>query len=108
MQTVTVSSDFAGDLENSKSTCGGKLCVFGSHTYVPTSWLCKKQTSISHSSTNFEIIFLDARLRSDGIPALIVLVLENTTQNHDKTGKPVVCNDKSRAKAVSRNVPCVE
>ena len=31
-------SDFAGDLEDSKSTSGGTLCVFGSHTFVPISW----------------------------------------------------------------------
>ena len=28
-------SDFAGDLEDSKSTSGGTLCIFGSHTFVP-------------------------------------------------------------------------
>ena len=44
-------SVFAGDLEDSKSTSGGTLCVFGSHTFVPISWMCKKQTSVSHSST---------------------------------------------------------
>ena len=33
-----------GDLEDSKSTSGGTLCVFGSHTFVPISWMCKKQT----------------------------------------------------------------
>ena len=63
-------SDFAGDLEDSKSTSGGTLCVFGSHTFVPISWMCKKQTSVSHSSTESEIISLDARLRLDQIPAL--------------------------------------
>ena len=42
-------SDFAGDLEDSKSTSGGTLCIFGSHTFVPTSWMCKKQTAVSHS-----------------------------------------------------------
>ena len=68
---------------------------FGSHTFVPISWMCKKQTSVSHSSTESEIISLDAGLRLDGIPALdlwdlIVLVLGNTTQNHESTGQPVV------------------
>ena len=48
-------SDFAGDLEDSKSTSGGVLCIFGSHTFVPISWMCKKQTSVSHSSTEAEI-----------------------------------------------------
>ena len=28
---------------------GGTLCVFGSHTFVPISWMCKKQASVSHS-----------------------------------------------------------
>ena len=49
-------SDFAGDLEDSKSTSGGTLCVFGSHTFVPISWMCKKPKSVSHSSTESEII----------------------------------------------------
>ena len=56
-------SDFAGDLEDSKSTSGGTLCVFGSHTFVPISWMCKKQTAVSNSSTESEIISLDAGLR---------------------------------------------
>ena len=56
-------SDFAGDLEDSKSTSGGVLCIFESHTFMPTSWMCKKQTLVSHSSTEAEIISLDAGLR---------------------------------------------
>ena len=70
--------DFAWDLEDSKSTSGGILCIFGSHTFVPLSWMCKKQTSVSHSSTEAEIISLDAGLRKDGIPTLTLwdLVIE--------------------------------
>ena len=64
-------SDFAGDLEDSNSTSGGTLCIF---------WKCKKQTSVSHSSTESEIISLDARLRLDGIPALDLWDLR-TVQN---------------------------
>ena len=62
-------SDFAGDPEDSKSTSGGILCIFGRHTFVPMSWMCKKQTSVSHSSREAEIISLDAGLRMDEIPA---------------------------------------
>ena len=62
--------DFAGDLEDSKSTSGRVLCIFGSRTFAPTSWMCAKQTSVSHSSTESEILPLDAGLRMDGIPAL--------------------------------------
>ena len=48
--------------------------------------MCKKQTSVSHSSTESEIISLDAGLRLDGLPALelwdlIVSVFGNVTQN---------------------------
>ena len=63
-------SDFACDFEGSKSTSGGILCIFGTHTFVPISWMCKKQTSVSHSSTEAEIISLDAGPRMDGIPPL--------------------------------------
>ena len=63
-------SDFAGDLEDTKSTSGGIVCIFGSHTFVPRNWICKKQTSVSHSSTEAELISLGAGLRKDGIPAL--------------------------------------
>ena len=41
-----------------------------SHTFVPISWMCKKQTSVSHSSTESEIISLDTGLRLDGLLAL--------------------------------------
>ena len=80
---------FAGDLEDSKSTSSGTLCIFGSHTFVPISSMCKKQTSVSHSSTESEIISLDAGLRLDGIPALdlwdpIVAVLHGTTHQNDQ------------------------
>ena len=59
-------SDCAGDLEDSKSTARSVLCISGSRTFVPVSWMCKKQTSVSES----EIISLDAGLRMDGLPAL--------------------------------------
>ena len=96
-------SDFAGDLEDSKSTSGRTLCVFGSHTFVPISWMCKKQTSVSLSSTESEIISLDTGLRLDGLPALelwdlIVSVLENISHISDRTGQPVNGENKSHNK----------
>ena len=72
---------------------GGTLCVFGSHTFVPISWMCKKQTAVSHSTTESEIISLDTGLRLDGLPALelwdlIVSVLGNVSRVSDRSGKP--------------------
>ena len=86
-------SDFAGDIEDSKSTSGGTLCIFGSHTFVPMSWMCKKQTAFSHFSTESEIISLDTGLRLDGLPALelwdpIVSVLGNVSRVSDRSGQP--------------------
>ena len=86
-------SDVAGDLEDSKSTSGGTLCVFGSHTFVPMRWMCKKQTAVSHCSTESEIISLDTGLRLDGLPAPelwdpIVSVLGNVSRVSDRSGQP--------------------
>ena len=108
-------SDFAGDLEDSKSTSGGTLCIFGSHTFVPISWMCKKQTSYSHSSTESEIISLEAGLRLDGIHALdlwdlIVLVFGNTIQTPERPGRPVVNDKDQRSQGVIielDNVVCI-
>ena len=43
---------------------------FGKSYIFPICWMCKEQTSVSHSSTESEIISLDTGLRLDGIPAL--------------------------------------
>ena len=86
-------SDFAGDLEDSKSTSEGTLCIFGSHTFGPISWMCKKQIAVSHSSTESEIISLDTGLRLDGLPALeswalIVSVFGSVSHVSDRAGQP--------------------
>ena len=55
--------------------------------------MCKKQTAVSHSSTESEIISLDTGLRLDGLPSLelwdlIVSVLGNISRVSDRSGKP--------------------
>ena len=81
---------------NSKSNSSGVLCIFGSRTVVPVSWMCREQTSVSHSSTGSEIISLGAGLRVDGLPALdisenVIEVLRTTKDNiqpgHTSSGK---------------------
>ena len=73
---------------------------FGSRTFVPVSWMCKKQSSVAHSSTESEIISLNAGLRVDGLLALdlwdmVIEVLHSTKDNiqpkhtsHQETGAP--------------------
>ena len=75
------------------------MCVFGSHTFVPIFWMCKKQTSVSHSSTESGIISLDAGLRLDGIPALdvwdlIVAILGNTNNQSNKARRDPFMNQR--------------
>ena len=55
--------------------------------------MCKKQTSVSQSSKESEIISLDTGLRLDGLPALelwdlIVSVLGNVSHVSDRSGQP--------------------
>ena len=73
-----------------KSTSGESLCIFGSRTIVPISWMCKKQTSVSHSSTESDIILLDAGLRKDGLFALdlcdvVIEVLHSSNNRKSST-----------------------
>ena len=83
-------SDFPGDLEDSKSISRGILRIFGSRTFVPTCWMCKNQTSVSHSSAESEIISLEAGLRMDGLPGLdlwdVVIEVLHSTNN---TKRPI-------------------
>ena len=87
-------TDFEGDPWRSNIHFWGTLCIFGSHTFVPISWTCKKQTAVSHISTESEIISFDTGLRLDGLPALelwdpIVSVLGNvTTHVSDRSRQP--------------------
>ena len=67
-----VDASFAGDLGDSKSTSGMYLCLVGPSTFVPISWLCKKQGAVSHSSTESEVISLESSLRQEGLPALML------------------------------------
>ena len=79
-------------------------------TFVPISWICKKQTLVSHSSTESEIISLDTGLRFDGLPALelwdlIVSVLGNVSRVSDRTGR-LVDTERSQ-KSQGKNIDSV-
>ena len=69
---VFVDSNFAGDLKDSKSTSGCFIALVGSSTFVPITWFCKKQTAVSHSSSEAEVIALDAGMRIEGVPSLVL------------------------------------
>ena len=72
-------------LEDSKSTSVRWNLMYHRRKFVPMSWICKKQTSVSQSSTESEVLSLDAGLRMDGIPALdpgdVVIEVWHSSQN---------------------------
>ena len=65
-----VDADFAGDRLDCKSTSGVFLALVGPRTFFPLSWLSKKQTATSRSTTEAEMISLALGLFSEALPAL--------------------------------------
>ena len=63
------------------------------------SCMCKKQTSVSHSSSESDVISLDAGLRLDGIPALDLWGLEIevsfTSSNQPSTRRSLCLHEQS-------------
>ena len=79
-------ADFAGSLRDSKSTSGGYLMLLGPQTFVPLAWLCKKQGAVSHSTTEAETISLDAGLRLEALPLLLLwdIVIDTFSSEKEK------------------------
>ena len=63
-------ADFAGDRQDAKSTSGRFLVFYGPNTFFPLSWICKKQTAVSRSTTEAEVISLAYSLFSEALPTL--------------------------------------
>ena len=64
-------ADFAGDHENRKSTSGVFLRLSGpAGSRVGLTGVSKKQSCVSHSTPEAELVALDFALRTEGIPAL--------------------------------------
>ena len=80
------------------------MSITGSRTFVPVSWMCKKKTSVSHVSTEAEIIPHDAGLRMDGIPALTLrdLVIEVFHSVPNRTDGPRESHGETRRQLSSQ------
>ena len=63
-------ADFAGDTQTAKSTSGCYLAIVGPNTFAPITASCKKQTCVSHSSTESEIVAAEQAIRTEGLQAL--------------------------------------
>jgi hypothetical protein len=63
-------ADFAGDPDTARSTTCVFLCLRGPNTFVPLGAVSKRQTCVSHSTPEAEIVAADHGIRSEGLPAL--------------------------------------
>ena len=63
-------ADFAGDKKTMKSTSGCIIALTGPNTYMPLSAFSNRQTAVSHSTPEAEIVAADAAMRKEGLPFL--------------------------------------
>jgi hypothetical protein len=88
---VYTDADFAGDTISAKSTSGAYLAIAGPNTFAPITAVCKKQTCVSHSSTESEIVAAEHAVRTEGLQALAfweeVVSLLGTNQKEVRKSK---------------------
>ena len=62
--TIYADADWAGDKPSFHSTSGCFLCLSGRNTFFPLAALSKKQTCVSHSTPEAEIVAADTAIRT--------------------------------------------
>ena len=62
-------ADYAGE-RDAKPTSGGFLVLKGPNTHFPLAWLSKRQTSVSRSTTEAEVVSLTFSLYQEALPSL--------------------------------------
>eukprot|EP00972_Heterocapsa_arctica_P027956 4111847-Heterocapsa_arctica.AAC.1 len=62
-------ADFAGDKESSKSISGILIASTGPNSFYPLNATSRKQSCVSHSTPEAEIVGANAAIRSEGFPA---------------------------------------
>ena len=109
MQTGTVSRlRFCG------RSWGLKIHFWRNLVHLRKSYICSCQLDVQETNLSFAQFnrirnhlfgrWIEIRRYSLDLWDLIVLVLGNTTQNHDWTERPVVCRDKSHVQGQSRGM----
>ena len=63
-------ADFAGDRVGMRSTSGVFLALYGPHSVFPLTGQSKKQTAVSHSTVEAELVAADHAIRMSGLPGL--------------------------------------
>ena len=63
-------ADFAGDKSTSRSTTGVFACIRAKNTFFPLTAISKRQSCVSHSTPEAEIVAADHAVRTTGLPGL--------------------------------------
>ena len=63
-----VDANHVNSSEDSVSTGGALLALYGPNTFVPITAFCKRQRRVAHSSTESEMITLETGLRCEALP----------------------------------------
>ena len=63
-------ADFAGDKDTMRSTSGVFMTVLGPNSSAPLNGMSKKQSAVSHSTPESEIVAADFAVRTEGLPAI--------------------------------------
>ena len=82
-------ADLAGDTVTSESTSGLYLAIVGPNTFAPVTASCNKQTCVSHSSTESEIVAAEQALRTEGLQALAFWELATELLRTDRPDEKV-------------------
>ena len=80
--TLFSDADFAGCLDTAKSTSGVLIALTGPNSFFPLNAISEKQSCVSHSTPEAEIVAADLAIRTEGLPALQLwdTVLERPTK----------------------------
>ena len=80
-------ASFADCIRTNKSTSGLYIALAGPNTFIPIAAICKKQTCVSHSSTESEVVAMELGLRSEALPILTLwdLVIDVMDNSRNKT-----------------------
>ena len=68
MIALVTDADFAGDKETHRSTSGVFLCIRGPSTFFPLAATSKRQSCVSHSTPEAEIVAADLAIRTEALP----------------------------------------
>ena len=78
-------ADFAGCKATQKSTSGIFMALTGPNSFFPLTGISKKQSCVSHSTPEAELVAMDLGLRTVGLPALTLW--ETILGRHDSGGQ---------------------